>query len=337
MSELLSRITDIKALSLGLIDLDRGESRRIDEPSLRSSLKARVRGQDHVIDDLVRLVRVQWAKQRRDKPVANLLFLGPTGTGKTELAKGLAEALFGDESSMLRIDCAELAGPEAKNHLLGNPLGFVGATSGGKLTRPMLNNPRRLVLFDEVEKAWRDVADLFLGLMGEGRLTEPGSGKTADFSQALVVLTTNAEHEAIRRIHAEVTDEHERNDAVKKHLCDCQVFRPEVLGRIDRIYVFQPLDAMTTAEVVAIKMVKLAREYGIELCYVNPALILEAMQRGRKLKDFGVRELDRIIGDLMGEALLTARENGQSQVELILDDDARLGVRPVSPRNEEAQ
>jgi len=193
-------ITDRRRLEELLAARETGQACRIDEAEMCKSLKSRVRGQDHVIDEVVRFIRLQWAKQERKKPVANLLFLGPTGTGKTELAKAMAGYLFGDEKNMLLFDCSDFSGPEGKTRLIGTPTGYVGADAGGQLTRPVLNNPRRLIVFDEVEKAWPGVFDLFLSMMGDGRLTEQGSGKAADFTQCVIVLTSNAEQDALSAI-----------------------------------------------------------------------------------------------------------------------------------------
>jgi ATP-dependent Clp protease ATP-binding subunit ClpC len=322
-------ITDLDRLQQLLNAKKKGDARVIREEECKASLKSRVRGQDHVIDDLARLLRLQWGKEERGKPVANLLFLGPTGTGKTELAKAMAEYLYGDEKNMLRFDCGDFSGAESKTRLIGTPTGYVGAASGGQLTRPVLNNPRRLVLFDEVEKAWSGIFDLFLSMMGDGRLAEQGSGKVADFTKAVIVLTSNAEHEAIGKIQEQVEDPHEMVDAVKKHLRDSQIFRPEIIGRFDKIYVFRPLEGMVNAEIAALKMKKVAREYGLELAYVDPALIVDAMEKGNKLKDFGARELERIIGDLLGEPMLAAKEAGFKRVRVTLDEDGVLGIDPA--------
>jgi ATP-dependent Clp protease ATP-binding subunit ClpA len=321
--------TDRRKLEELLRRKSSGESQKIDEEELKRAVKARVRGQDHVVDDLARLVRLQWAKEHRKKPIANLLFLGPTGTGKTELAKALAQFLFGDEKNMLLFDCSDFSGPEGKTRLIGTPVGYVGADSGGQLTRPVLNNPKRLVLFDEVEKAWSGIFDLFLSMMGDGRLTEQGSGRSADFTQSIIICTSNAEHEAIRKIQQQIEDPHEQTDAVKKHLRDAKVFRPEIMGRFDKIYVFRPLEGIVLAEIVVIKMRNLAREYGLELNYVDPELVLEAMEKSDKLKDFGAREMERVVGELLGESMLAARNAGANRIAVTLDDDGDLRIDPA--------
>src|SRR5690606_278304 len=157
-----------------------------------------------------------------------------------------------------------------KNRLIGSARGFAQAEQGGELTRKMLANPNRVVLFDEVEKASPDVFDLFLSMMGEGRLQEQGSGKVADFTRSTIVLTSNKEHEAIAEIDEQIDDYYEKIDAIKKHLANVQAFRPEILGRFDRIYVFRPLPPDVVAEIIALKAIYLARQFDLELEFVDP-------------------------------------------------------------------
>src|SRR4051812_19429170 len=116
--------------------------RAIDEKALVAHLKDRIKGQDPIVEDVARLLRLQLGRKNLNRPIANLLFLGPTGTGKTELAKAIGEFLFGDEKSILRFDCSELSGEQSKDRLVGMPTGYVGAETGGQLTRPMISNPR---------------------------------------------------------------------------------------------------------------------------------------------------------------------------------------------------
>lgn len=325
----LENITNMAELQRLLDEQSSGESRTIIIEEMTAALNERVKGQEHVTEDLARFIKLQWAKQKRKRPIANLLFLGPTGTGKTEMAKALAEYLYKDEKNMVRIDCSELTGPESKTRLTGASAGYVGFGQGGQLTRPLLTNPKRVVLFDEIEKAYTEVLDLFLQIMGDGRLTEQSSGDVADFTQSIIILTSNLEAEAVGRLQEEMTDPNERTNAVKTQLVASGKFRPEIAGRIDKVYVFKPLKGIVIAEIVAQKMAGLAKEYGLELVYVDHRLIFEAMKRGNKLAKFGIRELDREIGNMLGDHMIAAKEAGGKRVRLDIEDDGVMAISPA--------
>lgn len=307
------------------------KSTAVDEAALLAHLQSRVKGQDEILTEVSRLIRLSSMKEKRTSPVCSLLFLGPTGTGKTELAKAIAEYIYEDEKHMLRFDCSELStGEMAINRLVGSSLGFKGSEMGGQLTRPIFANPKRLILFDEIEKADSQVFDLFLQLLGEGRLTEQGSGKVADFTQSIVVLTSNAHSEEIQRLLTGMTDYHEIINAIKSYLSDAKVFRPEILGRIDKVCIFKPLAGMVIAEIALLKISKLGREYGLGVRFVAPELLVQALEANVKVSKFGIRELERIIFDLFANLLVDARGKGVQEVEFDVDEKTgQVVCRPV--------
>jgi ATP-dependent Clp protease ATP-binding subunit ClpA len=304
------------------------EIRAVNEVELVTHLESRVKGQATIVKDVARLLRLQLAKKSRSRPLCNLLFLGPTGTGKTELAKAICEHLYGNEKALLRFDCSEFSSSIAKDRLIGVPTGYVGAEQGGQLTRPVMDNPRRVILFDEIEKAYPAVFDLFLQLMGEARLTEQGSGKTIDYSQCIIILTSNALADSLGPLAKQFDDPIERLNAIKGHLADTQIFRPEILGRIDKVYVFEALQGMVVAEIALLKIKKLGEEYNLCVDFVQPELIAKALSANKKISRFGVRELERIIFDMFADEFSQARDRGDVSVSVEFEQGKVVVKKP---------
>lgn len=308
------QITDRERLFELIALAQQGNSRVIDPQEMQSRLSHRVIGQNHILAPIARALRLQWGKQQRNKPIANFLFVGPPATGKTELAKAITEYLFEKESYMLRFEGPELVGGEAKTRLIGTPTGYVGANQGGQLTRPMLANPKRLILFDEIEKAHAGVCDLFLAMMGEGRLTEQGSNKTADFTQAVIILTSNVEHEALAELDEQTDDPLDLDRQVRSLLRDSKSFRPEIISRLDNVFLFRPLSDDAVAKVTALKIAKAAEQYGVELEFIEPEIVQQIFLQTREAGDS--RGLVRIVDDRLGECLIAAKDRGLSRVRI---------------------
>jgi ATP-dependent Clp protease ATP-binding subunit ClpB len=189
-----------------------------------------------------------------NRPLGSFLFLGPTGVGKTELTKAVAEFLFDDDSAMVRIDMSEFMEKHAVARLIGAPPGYVGYDEGGVLTEAVRRRPYQVVLFDEIEKAHPDVFNVLLQVLDDGRLTD-GQGRTVDFKQTLIVLTSNLGAQALSQLPdgSDVTQaRHDVMDAVRAH------FRPEFLNRLDETIIFDRLGRGDMGGIVEIQLAKLA-------------------------------------------------------------------------------
>ena len=225
---------------------------------MEDRLRRRVIGQDDAVTAVSNAVRrARAGLQDPDRPLGSFIFLGPTGVGKTELARALAEFLFDDERAMVRIDMSEYQEKHAISRLVGAPPGYVGYDEAGQLTEAVRRRPYSVVLFDEVEKAHPDVLNVMLQLLDDGRLTD-GKGRTVDFRNVVVIMTSNLGSELIA---ARAEDSRDLDDSTRRRVDEVvrRHFRPEFLNRVDEIIVFHALERRHLEAIAAIQLDALAR------------------------------------------------------------------------------
>ncbi len=264
--------------------------------ALEDELHKRVIGQDEAVMAVAEAVlRARSGLKDPNRPIGSFLFLGPTGVGKTELARALAEFLFDDERAMIRIDMSEYQEKHSVSRLIGAPPGYVGYDEGGQLTEAVRRRPYSVVLFDEIEKAHQDVFNTLLQLLDDGRLTD-GQGRTVDFKNVIVILTSNIGSHRILEYRGTFAGEQyrEMKDAVLEELKTG--FRPEFLNRLDDIIVFHALGEEHLAKIVEIQLIGLRgrlAERHIELELSDSAL--RRLVRNSYDPHYGARPLKRAI------------------------------------------
>ncbi|WP_432848853.1 ATP-dependent chaperone ClpB [Amycolatopsis sp. CA-161197] len=277
-----------------LLEGETGKLLRMEE-----ELSRRVIGQEQavqVVSDAVRRARAGVADP--DRPTGSFLFLGPTGVGKTELAKGLAEFLFDDERAMQRIDMSEYSEKHSVARLVGAPPGYVGYDQGGQLTEAVRRRPYTVVLLDEVEKAHPDVFDVLLQVLDDGRLTD-GQGRTVDFRNTILILTSNLGSQAIADPSL---DENQRRDAVLETVQ--RQFKPEFLNRLDDIVVFHALGTEQLTSIVDIQVARLAARLAQRRLHLE---VTDGAREWLALNGFdpiyGARPLRRLVQSAIGDQL----------------------------------
>ncbi|MFP6675354.1 MAG: ATP-dependent chaperone ClpB, partial [Pirellulaceae bacterium] len=225
---------------------------------LEERLHQRVIGQHEPVEAVANAVRRSRAGlQDPNRPIGSFIFLGPTGVGKTQLCKALAEVMFDDESAMVRLDMSEFMERHTVSRLIGAPPGYVGYEEGGKLTEAVRRRPYSVVLLDEIEKAHHDVFNILLQVLDDGRLTD-NHGRTVDFTNTLIVMTSNVGSQVIQQITEEGGTEEEVQDAVRETMR--ARFLPEFLNRIDETIVFRPLQRDQIREIVDLQLIRLAKQ-----------------------------------------------------------------------------
>ena len=286
--------------------------------SLKENMKKRVKGQDkalEVISDAI--IRSRSGIKDPNRPIGSFIFLGPTGVGKTEVAKTLAELLFDDERHMIRIDCSEYMEAFNVSRLLGAPPGYVGYDEGGELTEAVRRNPYSIVLFDEIEKAHPDVFNILLQILDDGRITD-AQGRLIDFKNTIIIMTSNLGSEYI----LEHQDNYEKVvfEELKKH------FRPEFINRIDEIITFNSLNEEVIYEILD----KIINDLENRLSHLNIKISLTKEAKDYIIRNsfdpsFGARPIKRFvtknIETLLANSILNNEIQTNSTLEIDLKDD----------------
>ncbi len=280
--------------------------------SLECELEKRIVGQKHALSAVARAVRRGRVGLKSPKrPTGSFIFTGPSGVGKTELCKALADTVYGSEKSIIRLDMSEYTEKHSASRLTGAPPGYVGYDEGGQLTEAVRKHPYSLVLFDEIEKADRQVLDLLLQILDEGTLTD-GGGRCVSFKNCIIVMTSNATGGVSKQMGFSKSDAGEKTASRLK-----ETFRPELINRVDEIIEFKPL-GVAEKEAIAKRMLaelcERAKEIGIEVRYSQnvPHALAEKCS-----DDTGARELRHIIDEYIEDPLASSFLDGTVNTEAV--------------------
>lgn len=319
IAEVLSRLTGIP-----VTELTQEERQKL--LNMEDTLRDRLVGQEDAVlavSDAVRLSRAGLGQANR--PIATFLFLGPTGVGKTELAKALAETVFGDEQSIIRIDMSEYMERHAVARLIGAPPGYVGYDEGGQLTERVRRKPYSVILLDEIEKAHPDVSNVLLQVFDDGRLTD-GKGRVVDFSNTIIIATSNLGSAVIMQNLGRPENERLTDKALRDELMGVLKghFRPEFLNRIDDIIVFHALTRDNIRSIVGIQLDRVIRTAAAQNITVKVAdTLIDHLADVGYQPEFGARELKRQIRQTLetrlAKEMLAGKLQAGDRVELGYD------------------
>lgn len=305
--------------------LTEAESKRL--LNLEDTLHKRVIGQSEAVSAVARAIkRARAGIADPKRPIGSFIFLGPTGVGKTELSKALAEAMFGDENLMIRVDMSEYMDKSNVSKLIGSAPGFVGFDEGGQLTEKVRRKPYSVVLFDEIEKAHPDVFNMLLQILEDGRLTD-SHGRTVSFKNTIIIMTSNVGASELNRTQKLGFGSEDDYDDVRDRQINAlkQVMKPEFINRIDEIVVFTPLekpDVEKIADIMLKNLEKRLKDHGITLEISDEAKAY-LVDKGYD-KEYGARPMRRTIQrqveDKLSEEILKGNISDNGKVKITLVD-----------------
>ena len=302
--------------------------------NLEKTLHQRVIGQNDAVEAVAKAIRRGRVGLKDPKrPIGSFLFLGPTGVGKTELSKALAESLFGDENALIRIDMSEYMEPHSVSKLIGSPPGYVGFEEGGQLTEKIRRKPYSVILFDEIEKAHSDVMNMLLQILDDGRLTD-SNGRTVDFKNTVVIMTSNigarliTDRKSLGFANNSKEDSEKEYENIKKEVMSelKREFRPEFINRIDEIIVFNKLSDEEINSIIDIMLKQLQKRLEEQKIKVefNPK-VKELIAKQGVNRDFGARPLRRtiqnLVEDFIAEAILDGKIKPNRETVLNVKDE----------------
>ena len=300
--------------------------------NLDHDLEGTVIGQQEAIKSVAHAIkRARVGLKDPSKPIGSFIFVGPTGVGKTYLAKSLAENIFGSEEHLIRMDMSEYMEKFAVSRLVGSPPGYVGYEEGGQLTEQVRNHPYSVILFDEIEKAHPDIFNLLLQILDDGRLTD-GQGRTVDFKNTIIIMTSNVGVSSLNEKQAigfETGNVEEKNAERTREIIEREVknaFAPEFLNRLDEVIMFNPLSEANIEEITKLMLEKTReRLNNIDIDITYDADVVKLLAKEGFNEEYGARPLERhitkMIDDRLAEDILDNKLNRDAIIHLSVKDD----------------
>lgn len=327
IAEVISNWTGIPASKIT-------EDENVKLKNLEKNLHERVIGQNEAVEAVSKAIRRGRVGLKDPKrPIGSFLFLGPTGVGKTELSKALAESLFGDENAMIRVDMSEFMEPHSVSKLIGSPPGYVGFEEGGQLTEKIRRKPYSVILFDEIEKAHPDVMNMLLQILEDGRLTD-SQGRTVNFKNTVVIMTSNIGARLITdkkslgfsQVNTEEENSKKEYEETKKEVMETlkRELRPEFINRIDEIIVFHKLSQEEINQIIDIMLSEVTKRLAIQKIKIELEPEVKELIASKGIdKNFGARPLRRTIQSVLEDKLAEEILEGNLKKNKL----AKIGVK----------